>query len=185
MGQLAPGQTIRGLVAAASLILACLGVVAVGCSEAEPQPSEWVVTWSEGSGGERQTVQAAQQQASEGDEVQVDEDQDSGLPFSEPEYNSEEAVRRRTARPEEQGQPLEHVRSVGLSVGDRLQCALLEDASIRCWGNARYGQLEVPDGRYIAVSAGWAHACALREGGSVACWGDNTLGQSQPSNGQV
>ncbi len=80
-------------------------------------------------------------------------------------------------------------------VGGGHTCALMSDATVRCWGNNDYGQLgtgvpltqlepnTVPatvvgvDGEgslagVIAVSAGWGVTCALLADTSVACWGD-------------
>jgi alpha-tubulin suppressor-like RCC1 family protein len=91
--------------------------------------------------------------------------------------------------------------AVALAAGGAQSCALLDDASIKCWGANEAGQLGLGDtdargdapgemgdalpsvmlgaGRHpvaIAVSAA-AHACALLDEGSVTCWGANDYGQ--------
>ena len=69
-------------------------------------------------------------------------------------------------------------------------CAV-EDGSLRCWGDNRYGQLgdgtrhyalrpTAVDGlqnKVASVSVGARHSCALLMDGSVRCWGDNSYGQ--------
>ncbi len=69
-------------------------------------------------------------------------------------------------------------------------CALLQDGTIRCWGNNMLGQLG--DGTYIdrvlpvtvhnmssviAVTAGGQHTCAVVAGADTWCWGYNGSGQ--------
>jgi len=89
-----------------------------------------------------------------------------------------------------------------ISAGNGHTCALLDDATVRCWGYAGNGRLGVPDpspvrndigdnetpgsmppvalgGAALAISAGDAHSCALLEDGGVRCWGfgaDGRLG---------
>ncbi|MDC0710305.1 Ig-like domain-containing protein [Stigmatella sp. ncwal1] len=78
-------------------------------------------------------------------------------------------------------------------------CALLDDATVKCWGNNASGQLGLGDrenrgalpgqmgdglppvnlgtGRSaMALSVGDDHACALLDDGSVKCWGENSYG---------
>jgi alpha-tubulin suppressor-like RCC1 family protein len=89
---------------------------------------------------------------------------------------------------------------VGLVGGGNHACALLDDHSVKCWGQNLDGQLGVGDkkdrgddpgemgdnlpavdlgaGRTaISVSAGWSHTCALLDDHSVKCWGRNVNGQ--------
>jgi len=66
-------------------------------------------------------------------------------------------------------------------------CALLDDASIRCWGRTfdKGGAVQlytravaVPGPvRAAAVSVGYSHLCALLEDQTVGCWGSNGFGQ--------
>ncbi len=82
-----------------------------------------------------------------------------------------------------------------IAVGNFHSCALLIDGSIRCWGNARHGQLgygseqEVGDNETPAqlgpvpigpgrtafkIDAGRRHTCALLDGAEILCWGERT-----------
>lgn len=69
-------------------------------------------------------------------------------------------------------------------------CALLADATIRCWGSNAHGTLGNGSSASsaspvavsalssaTAISAGDDHACALLQDGHVACWGSNESGQ--------
>jgi cysteine-rich repeat protein len=79
-------------------------------------------------------------------------------------------------------------------------CALLDDATVKCWGFALFGQLglgstqnrgdapgemgdalpalPVGGGHAIAaITTGWYHSCALRDDATLVCWGGNEHGQ--------
>ncbi len=79
-----------------------------------------------------------------------------------------------------------------ISAGNGHTCALLDDASVRCWGFGGSGRLGYANTNDIgdneppgaagpvdhgpgrsarAISAGDAHSCALLDDGSVRCWG--------------
>jgi hypothetical protein len=74
-------------------------------------------------------------------------------------------------------------------VGLHASCAVMSDATLRCWGANAQGQLG--DGTtsdhptpvtpalkgVLDVALGAAHACALLDDGSVACWGDIGFGK--------
>jgi alpha-tubulin suppressor-like RCC1 family protein len=79
---------------------------------------------------------------------------------------------------------------VALAGGGYHTCALLTDASVRCWGRNDRGQ--VGDGsstsrttpvavsgltNAVQLSAGLYHTCALLADGTVQCWGQNDSGQ--------
>lgn len=78
--------------------------------------------------------------------------------------------------------------ATAVSTGLSHTCALMDDATIRCWGDDALGQLgngettfSVPVPTAVAgltgvtsvAAAGWL-TCALEGGGAVACWGVNT-----------
>ena len=80
-------------------------------------------------------------------------------------------------------------------------CVILDDNSIRCWGNNNYGQLGLGTGQStvggaasdmgdnlaavdlgagftpVSLSLGYAHSCAMSNQGAVKCWGENQEGQ--------
>ena len=79
---------------------------------------------------------------------------------------------------------------VQISAGYNHICAILEDASTKCWGRSSLGQLgtgpsessfgleeidlpEVPE----TISSGYAHTCVVSNSGSIWCWGSNIFGQ--------
>ncbi len=87
--------------------------------------------------------------------------------------------------------------ATAVTAGDDTTCAILIDATLRCWGSNDLGQLgrgdnhspaaeelhdapavRVGTGRTVrAVSSGSDHTCALLDDGSVKCWGRNFSGQ--------
>ena len=81
-----------------------------------------------------------------------------------------------------------------IAVGSYHTCALLADATVRCWGNNSWGQLGDETSGPTAhkstpavvkglsgvakVALGGNHTCALlKKDGSVLCWGYNAYGQ--------
>jgi alpha-tubulin suppressor-like RCC1 family protein len=70
-------------------------------------------------------------------------------------------------------------------------CAIMPDATVRCWGRNTRGQLGDGTDRFFsstpvpvsgltnvaAVSGGGYHTCALLRDGTVQCWGENDHGQ--------
>ncbi|MCC7442433.1 MAG: hypothetical protein IT285_12425, partial [Bdellovibrionales bacterium] len=87
-----------------------------------------------------------------------------------------------------------------ITAGDYFTCALLDDDSVKCWGENNYGQLGLGDFSYRgdnagemgdslpalslgagrtphALAAGTQHACALLDDNTVKCWGNGTGGQ--------
>jgi alpha-tubulin suppressor-like RCC1 family protein len=86
--------------------------------------------------------------------------------------------------------------AVAITVGARATCALLDNGTVRCWGDGSGGALgygnvdtigddEAPGsvgplnlGRSaVAISAGDYHTCALLDNGTVRCWGVGSDGR--------
>ncbi|MEM9203579.1 MAG: S-layer homology domain-containing protein [Actinomycetota bacterium] len=92
-----------------------------------------------------------------------------------------------------------------ISLGDTHTCAILDDDSVKCWGEGELGQLgqgtkpDIGDGggemgdalmpislgtgrTAAAISTGDSHSCAILDDGSVKCWGGNDVGQLGQGN---
>lgn len=84
------------------------------------------------------------------------------------------------------------VRKKTLALGTNHTCALLEDATVKCWGNNAYGQTgdaaSTVGNRYapvevsgltnvLSIAAGSRHTCAITADSKVRCWGNNVAGQ--------
>jgi alpha-tubulin suppressor-like RCC1 family protein len=90
--------------------------------------------------------------------------------------------------------------AVAIGVGSYHSCALLDDATVKCWGVNSYGELglgstenrgdgpdemgdlllrvELGTGRTVtAIGANGAHTCALLDDATLKCWGFNGFGQ--------
>ena len=90
--------------------------------------------------------------------------------------------------------------AVSIAVGVWHTCAVLDDRSVKCWGQNDYGQLGYGDridrgdgagemgdappavalgtGRTaVSITAGSYHTCALLDDRSVKCWGGNNYGR--------
>jgi len=89
--------------------------------------------------------------------------------------------------------------ATAIAAGYYYSCAILDNASVKCWGRNRYGQLGIDNttqmgdnlgemaqltginlgtGRTAtAIAAGFYHSCAILDNGSVKCWGKNGSGQ--------
>jgi len=90
--------------------------------------------------------------------------------------------------------------AVAVSVGGGRVCAVLNDATVKCWGSNLFGTLGLGDmddrgdnagemgdslptvnlgtGKTAtAIATGFAHSCALLNDSSIKCWGFNSSGQ--------
>ena len=89
--------------------------------------------------------------------------------------------------------------ATAIATGQNHTCALLDNASVKCWGYNAQGQLGIDSttttgyssgemaslsavnlgtGRTAtAIAAGHLHTCALLDNASVKCWGYNNYGQ--------
>ena len=84
--------------------------------------------------------------------------------------------------------------AVSIGLGGYHACAILDDASMVCWGLDNQGQggngqddndprstpvgVSFPEGREpVQVDGGEAHTCALMNDGGVMCWGRDHVGQ--------
>jgi alpha-tubulin suppressor-like RCC1 family protein len=89
---------------------------------------------------------------------------------------------------------------VQVSTGSEHACALLQDATVKCWGSNRYGQIGTNEGyvhlyntshqqtittprkvegldNVTAITTGGSHTCALQANRTIKCWGGNERGQ--------
>jgi cysteine-rich repeat protein len=85
---------------------------------------------------------------------------------------------------------------LGVVTGNMHTCVLVQDGSVRCWGDNTYGQLGVPfldpigdepgempppvinlGGPAVQITSAANHICALMQSGAVRCWGRNSSGQ--------
>ena len=98
--------------------------------------------------------------------------------------------------------------ATAISAGGAHTCVLLDNATVKCWGQGAAGQLgqdsttnlgdaagemaalpavNLGSGRTaIAITVGATHTCALLDNATVKCWGTNTAGQlGQDSNANL
>jgi alpha-tubulin suppressor-like RCC1 family protein len=93
-----------------------------------------------------------------------------------------------------------------ISVGSEHACAILDNDTLKCWGNNVVGQLGLGDNEYrggipgemgdalpavnlglgrtaTAIASSFGHSCAILDNGTVKCWGDNSAGQLGTGDG--
>ncbi len=89
-------------------------------------------------------------------------------------------------------------RAVAITAGASHTCVIVDDGSVRCWGNgvsgrlgygnqatigdnespAAAGAVDIGAGRRaVAISAGDFHTCVIRDDGALVCWGFGSAGQ--------
>jgi alpha-tubulin suppressor-like RCC1 family protein len=89
-------------------------------------------------------------------------------------------------------------RAVAITAGASHTCVILDDGTVRCWGNGVSGRLgygnqatigdnETPAAvgpvdigagrRAVAITAGDFHTCVIRDDGALMCWGFGSAGQ--------
>ena len=89
-------------------------------------------------------------------------------------------------------------RATAITAGASHTCAIVDDGTVRCWGNGVSGRLGYgsqasigddeapaaagpvdigPGRRAVAISAGDFHTCVIRDDGSLVCWGFGSGGQ--------
>lgn len=68
---------------------------------------------------------------------------------------------------------------VDIALTDESMAAVLEDGTVRVWGNNVKGSMSLPEfeQKVVAITDGRYHYTALHEDGTVVSWGDNTFGQ--------
>jgi alpha-tubulin suppressor-like RCC1 family protein/uncharacterized ParB-like nuclease family protein len=80
-----------------------------------------------------------------------------------------------------------------ITAGDNHTCAILDNSTVKCWGNNGSGQLgngnntstntpgntiNLGTGRTAtAITAGTFHTCAILDNSQITCWGNNGSGQ--------
>ncbi|MGB1689082.1 MAG: putative Ig domain-containing protein, partial [Candidatus Poseidoniaceae archaeon] len=82
--------------------------------------------------------------------------------------------------------------ALAVAAGHSHTCAILDDGSLKCWGDNSHGQLgdgsttdrtspvQVDLGAgntAVAISAGHSHTCAILQDGTLKCWGQDNKGQ--------
>jgi len=69
------------------------------------------------------------------------------------------------------------------SVGGTHSCGVRADGTASCWGVDRFGQKQVPEGRFVQLAAGGEHSCGRLDDGRIQCWGSDHAGATTPPAG--
>jgi alpha-tubulin suppressor-like RCC1 family protein len=82
-----------------------------------------------------------------------------------------------------------------LAAGGDHTCALLDDGTVKCWGNNLHGELgdgtRTPQSKpvfvtglvsAVSIAAGRENSCAILTHGLVSCWGGGALGDDKPGS---
>ena len=97
--------------------------------------------------------------------------------------------------------------ATAISAGFYHTCAILDNASVKCWGWNNSGRLGIDNGSTMgeeagdmaliptvnlgtgrtatAISVGYQHSCAVLDNASIKCWGRNENGQLGIDNDTV
>ena len=91
--------------------------------------------------------------------------------------------------------------AMSIYAGGHYTCAILDDASVKCWGQNDYGQLGIGSnsntntptsinslgtGRTaVSLATAFSTVCALLDDGSVKCWGRDNFGQLGDGSGSA
>ena len=82
--------------------------------------------------------------------------------------------------------------ALAVAAGHSHTCAILDDGSLKCWGDNSHGQLgdgsttdrtspvqvDLGSGNTaVSISAGHSHTCAILDDGTLKCWGQDNNGQ--------
>jgi len=92
---------------------------------------------------------------------------------------------------------------VAIAAGNRHTCAVMSNATLRCWGSNTHGELGIGSSDLvehplatlvktatnanfsgvIQVDGGYSFTCALKSSRNLYCWGDNDIGMIGNGNG--
>lgn len=67
-----------------------------------------------------------------------------------------------------------------ISVGGAHACGIQVDGAMVCWGDDSFGQIDAPQGVYLAVVAGDRYSCAITVAETISCWGQDDLVSGVP-----
>ena len=73
--------------------------------------------------------------------------------------------------------------AVQVAAGLVHSCAVMADASLRCWGSDSWGQASPPEGSFAQVAVGTYYSCGVGTDGALSCWGEDSAGQASPPGG--